>query len=406
MQLKRSLALALQTRLRSEDDIDPEALRYSARVSVWVRWLTGAVCVVMLFYRPAFTSVTYAAYITLFLFLMSFNGYLHFRLVSKRPISRLWMLALSATDIALISVAIIVAGGFGHIFLHLTYFPALVIFAVTFTSFRLNMAWLTVVVVSYILIVLNTGPGLEFHQREEKALVARVVMMCEVVILVNLVTRFERMRKREVMEREIQRERVEMSQSIHDTVAQSAYMVGLGIDSAIELVDKSDEALKAKLNATSRLAKSAMWDLRHPIDMVELFEGLNLGDVLESHAKTFTEITSIPVDVRRTGEEQYIPSLARGLLFSIAHNALANVFRHSQASRVNLTLHSGAGELSICVQDNGVGLPTDFAVRGHGFRNMQVDAERIGSIITIESAAGGGTNVCCKVPYTALQGDR
>ena len=231
--------------------------------------------------------------------------------------------------------------------------------------------------------------------------------MGAVVVSVNLVTRFERIRKREVMEREIQRERVEMSHSIHDTVAQSAYMVGLGIDSAMDLVDKTDEALKDKLKATSRLARSAMWDLRHPIDMGELFEGAELGDVLESHANTFTVITSIPVDVKRTGKEPHIPAVTRGLLFSIAHNALTNVFRHSQASRAELELHSGAGQLSMSVSDNGVGLPADYAFKGHGFRNMQVDAERVGGVLSIESnEPGGGTTVCCTVPYTALQGGR
>ena len=68
--------------------------------------------------------------------------------------------------------------------------------------------------------------------REEKPLFARIVVMYAVVA--NVISRFERTRWRAAVEREraLQRERAELSQAIHDTTAQSAYMIGLGIDAA------------------------------------------------------------------------------------------------------------------------------------------------------------------------------
>ena len=63
--------------------------------------------------------------------------------------------------------------------------------------------------------------------------------MYAVVAAVNLVSRFERIRRRDAVEREreLQRERIEFSQTIHDTIAQSAYLIGLGLETAIELAD-------------------------------------------------------------------------------------------------------------------------------------------------------------------------
>ena len=94
------------------------------------------------------------------------------------------------------------------------------------------MAWVTMASVVYVAISLGTGDGLDIEARDEKALLARIAIMYGIVATVNMVSRFERMRWRETVEREraLLRQRTELSQAIHDTTAQYAYMVGLGID--------------------------------------------------------------------------------------------------------------------------------------------------------------------------------
>ena len=58
-------------------------------------------------------------------------------------------------------------------------------------------------------------------------------------------------------ERELRQERIELSQTIHDTIAQTAYMIGLGIHRARELPGESNEDRVAALEATSALSRSA-----------------------------------------------------------------------------------------------------------------------------------------------------
>ena len=117
--------------------------------------------------------------------------------------------------------------------------------------------------------------------------------MYALVLCVSLVVRFERTRRQAALEREraLQRERIELSQAIHDTTAQSAYMIGLGIDAVKQVAGDSNEELTARLEATSRLAKTAIWQLRHPIDMGRIFDGGDLGWTLDSHVATFTSVT-------------------------------------------------------------------------------------------------------------------
>ena len=85
-------------------------------------------------------------------------------------------------------------------------------------------------------------------------------------------------------------------------------MIGLGIDAATELAGDSNEELRETLAATSELSRSAMWDLRRPIDMGHIFEGRGLGRVLQSHTATFTRVTSVPAEMEQSGTEPPLPS--------------------------------------------------------------------------------------------------
>ena len=188
-----------------------------------------------------------------------------------------------------------------------------------------------------------------------------------------------------------------MLQTIHDTTAQSAYTLGLGLEDAIEKADSSNLELVDKLNAMWSLTRSTMWALRHPIDGGQIFGGSTLSEVLEAHADTFTVIASIPASLELRGVEPQLSTIKRSLLFTIAHNALTNAFRHSDAESVTISLEFGEENLQMSVSDDGTGLPDDYAVRGRGFRNMEADAERMGGRLHVESNTNG-TIVSCIVP--------
>ncbi len=173
-------------------------------------------------------------------------------------------------------------------------------------------------------------------------------------------------------------------------------MIGLGIDAAKEVAGDSNEELAARLDATSRLSKTAVWQLRHPIDMGRIFDGRDLGWTLDSHVATFRSITSVSAELTQNGVEPPLSVEVRSLLFTIAHNALANAFRHAGASRVLVDLDFGRDELRLSVSDDGVGLPDDYEERGHGFENMRAYAGRLGGRLIVEPTGPvGGASVTC-----------
>ena len=125
------------------------------------------------------------------------------------------------------------------------------------------------------------------------------------------------------------------------------------------------------------------------------------GRTLASHVSTFTAIASVPAEFTQNGVEPPLSTEARSMLFSIAHNALANSFRHAGASRVLVELDFGPEELRLSVSDDGMGLPDDYEGRGHGFANMRAYAERLGGNLVVERRGpAGGPRVTCVMPLT------
>ena len=392
--------------LRGFGRTDPEELRHAAQVSLWVRWLVMVFCLLEVNYRVEYGALSHLLNNFYVLGFMAANGYVHYLVRRKGEAKPAWLLGLSAMDLAGISFSTALSGGFHSPYFPLYYF-AVAMFAWVFTSPRLALSWTTLVVAVYSILSVFVEPGLDLAAKEEKHLAYRVVALYAVSAAVSLITGFERDRRRKGLEREreLQRQRIEISQTIHDTTAQWAYMIGLGVEGAMELADESNARLKEKLRQTAELSRSAMWELRHPIDGGQLFRGEDLGEVLEAHASTFTVITSVPTEFTQQGAEPPLSTITKSHLFAIAHNALTNVMRHADASRVVVNLECTDDRLRLSVSDDGIGLLPDYESRGHGFRNMRADAQRMGGVLEVKSGGtGGGTTVACIIPNRDLKG--
>ena len=171
----------------------------------------------------------------------------------KGPWSWRWMLALSALDLAMLSAGVAAHRGFESPFF-VGYYPSLALFAVVFGSVRLTLVWVTMAAAVYAALCLAVEPGLDFSANDEEILLIRVAGMYTVVVVVNLISRVERIRRMEAVEREraLQRERIELSHAIHKTMAQSANMIGVGIERAKELADIPDLRPAAQTSLRSR----------------------------------------------------------------------------------------------------------------------------------------------------------
>ena len=386
------------------------------RISLWLRWFVVIAWLAQLHLHVQVLQPPYLAHFLSGALLLVVNSVVLYRIETKRGVSWRWTSALSAMDLAMLTGGLTIAIGSGDGYFVL-YYVSLAMFAAVCTSFRVTLAATTAVAAVHATLLL-AGESSALAFQLEPFLLVSILAMYAVGTAVSLVSSFERgrswfdrIRRREAVVRgeELQQERIELSQTIHNTIAQSAYLIGLGLETAIELAGgherENKDQLIDKLEATLALATSTMWELRHPINIGPIFEGRELGSVLRSHASTFSTITSIPTEVTQVGEEPPLPVVTRRRLLSIAHNALSNAHRHSRATRINIRLLFEASEIRLSVADDGIGLPADYGDRGHGFSNMRIDAERIGGWLeTGAGESGRGAVITCVIPLGSDKG--
>jgi signal transduction histidine kinase len=91
-------------------------------------------------------------------------------------------------------------------------------------------------------------------------------------------------------------------------------------------------------------------------------------------------------------------------LFGIAEELLRNVFKHAQATRVEISLRTPleTGTVKLTVVDDGIGIPGDMAVKqGVGLTLADKLAEDLNGSLTITSSCNTGTTVVVALPLLA-----
>ena len=84
-------------------------------------------------------------------------------------------------------------------------------------------------------------------------------------------------------------------------------------------------------------------------------------------------------------------------LMLILKEALHNVLRHAEASRVTVTIHREGTRLTLSVADDGVGFDPSTVREGHGLGSLRARAARLGATLDVSSTPGEGTRVALAV---------
>jgi signal transduction histidine kinase len=98
-------------------------------------------------------------------------------------------------------------------------------------------------------------------------------------------------------------------------------------------------------------------------------------------------------DIDVAGDELSLPPHATLQVLRVAQEALTNVAKHSQATRVDLALRYLDGNLTLAIRDNGIGLPAARSSAGRGMHNMRARTAQLGGTLVVDQADGRGTRV-------------
>jgi signal transduction histidine kinase len=153
-------------------------------------------------------------------------------------------------------------------------------------------------------------------------------------------------------------ERQQIVQTLHDTVLQMLFTIGLEAESCLKLPGLAQDA-RAKLELIGRLAARSSHELRDamlPLAISNLAVGAGLVALLEEAVRDFQARTGIATTLVVVADFAYPPSLIGEAIYRIVRESFSNVRKHAEASAVIVSLQSAGASISVTIQDNGIGL--------------------------------------------------
>lgn len=215
-------------------------------------------------------------------------------------------------------------------------------------------------------------------------------------------------------------ERSRISREIHDGLAQAmAILATMARSTRDRVKDSGDARTIENLKAMEQTAHEAYLDARRAIRDLRLGGGPGLVSALKESLRRFGVETGVETEfVMGEAWMEAWPADISAQVGRIVNEALANVRKHADASRVRLELGAVGAYGVIIVDDDGRGFGPDrtdcCAVEGlaksglegedchFGLRTMRERAESIGGYLRIESVPGDGARVVLGVPLPAI----
>ena len=218
--------------------------------------------------------------------------------------------------------------------------------------------------------------------------------------LAQRITEVERLREA-LADMAVLEERERIARDLHDGVIQSIYSVGLSLQGALGLLAKDPDGVSARVNAAITELDNVVRDVRGYIFELQpkLVEEKGFSAAIEELVKDLEINTLAETTVTLEGDlDELIEEKDKIHLIQFAREALSNIARHAQASHVEVFARAVGGGLQIRIEDDGIGFDPGSVQQGHGLKNMEDRAGRLGGTLEILPRAPRGTTHLVVVP--------
>ncbi len=205
--------------------------------------------------------------------------------------------------------------------------------------------------------------------------------------------------------RETERQRI--ASDFHDGPLQSFISLQMRLEILRKLLDRDFHAGMQDLMELQTLAQSQVRDLRvflhsmRPVDM----DGASLVATARRTAESFQKESGIPVTFLGTNTPVGLPQETTAEVLQMLREALHNVQKHADATRVAVTMERTDRNLEISVDDNGHGFNfagtytlEELEMLRLGPASLKRRARSLNADLQLESRPGRGAGLKFRIP--------
>ena len=205
-------------------------------------------------------------------------------------------------------------------------------------------------------------------------------------------------------------EREMISRELHDQIAQTLTGINVRLASLKTEDTFNNKGLQKKISSTQRLVEKSV-DIVHRFARElrpAVLDDLGLVPALHSFMKSFATRTGVRPSLTAFAAVEQLDTAKRTVLYRVAQEALTNVGRHAQASRVDVSIQKLRGDVRMEIKDNGKSFNVERTLHANGGKRlgllgMRERLEMVGGSFSVESAPGNGTTIQAQIPLADVR---
>ena len=196
-----------------------------------------------------------------------------------------------------------------------------------------------------------------------------------------------------------------ISRDLHDEIAQTLVGINVQLAALTREAAGSPKDLQQKIARAQHMVQESVEKVHQFARKLRpaLLDDLGLIPALHAFMKSFTAQTGVRTKLTVFAEVERLDTAKRTVFFRVAQEALTNVARHAQASRVEVTIQKLPEGICMRIKDDGKSFQGDRALHGKGRKRlgllgMRERLEMVGGSLAVESAHGEGTTIIAQIP--------
>ena len=197
-------------------------------------------------------------------------------------------------------------------------------------------------------------------------------------------------------------ERIRISRTVHDELGQALtglkmdlYWLSSRVPRQLRELHEKAKSMSTHIDETIQTVRRISTELRPGI-----LDDLGLVAALEWQAHEFQKRTGVHCTVKSELKEPILDEDLNTAFFRIFQEALTNVLRHANATKVTVHLSKNRGQLLLEIKDNGRGISEAEITntKSIGLLGMRERASLLGGKVIVSGVAGKGTTVLVRIP--------
>ena len=206
----------------------------------------------------------------------------------------------------------------------------------------------------------------------------------------------------EMARRRAAEERLRIARELHDSLTHSISVIKVQAGVAVHLAHKRGEEPQPALVAIQEASTDAIRELRATLEVLRHDETAASGLDLLPDLLDRSRSAGVPADLTVTGEPRTLPVDVDRAAYRIVQEALTNVGRHAGPASARIQLDYGADQLTVRVDDDGLGCGGESPVPGIGLLGMRERVTELGGRLRAEPGADGGFTICAELPTAGV----